>query len=135
MSPLRRTAGQAGRLLSFAAHYAWHFLVANVVVAREIVTPGSQLAPAVLRFELRCRTDVEVASFIALVGLTPGALVVGSDDRRERGEPVVTLVHLLHAHDLDAELAELRDLETRMLAAWRRDPGGLPAPQRAGGPS
>ncbi|SCX39779.1 multicomponent Na+:H+ antiporter subunit E [Klenkia marina] len=98
-------------VVSFAAWYVGQFLVANVRVAGHVLRPRLAHRPVVVRYELRGRTDVEVASFIALVSLTPGTLVV------DRAEGVVT-VHAVHALDCDRELAAMRDLEDRMLAAF-----------------
>lgn len=117
---------QAGRLLAFTAWYLRRFLGANVVVVREVLSPGTDVAPSVLQLLLRCRTDVEVASFIALVGLTPGTLVVSSDDERPDGGGAVVAVHVMHAADPVAARAELRELEARLLRALRRRPDPLP---------
>ncbi|MEJ5866763.1 Na+/H+ antiporter subunit E [Pseudokineococcus sp. 5B2Z-1] len=140
--------GHAGRLVAFAGWYVGRFLAANLVVLREVLTPGSGVAPVVLELVLRCRTDVEVASYIALVGLTPGTLVVSSHDGRRRppdGPPggaedgdedgsgdgrgdVVVAAHVMHAPDVAEALAELRELETRLLRALRAGPGAVPPP-------
>lgn len=100
-----------GPAVSFAAVYLGRFLAANVRVAGQVLRPRLALAPVVVTYELRCRTDAEVASFIALVGLTPGTLVMDRADR-------VITVHAMHG-DVAGERAALRDLEDRMLAAWR----------------
>ncbi|GHE13949.1 Na+/H+ antiporter subunit E [Klenkia taihuensis] len=100
-------------LAAFAAWYLRQFLVANVVVAGHVLRPRLAHRPVVVRYELRSRTDGEVASFIALVSLTPGTLVV------DRSTGVVT-VHAVHARDSAQELADLRELEERMLAAFGR---------------
>ena len=98
-------------VLSFVAVYLGRFLVANVRVAGQVLRPRLALEPVVVRYELRSRTDAEVASFIALVGLTPGSLVMDRTDR-------VITVHAMHG-DPAGERAALHDLEDRMLAAWR----------------
>ncbi|KQS68722.1 hypothetical protein ASG41_07310 [Modestobacter sp. Leaf380] len=99
-------------MASFVAVYLGRFLTANVRVAGQVLRPRLTLEPVVVDHRLRCRTDAEVASFVALVGLTPGSLVV---DRRDG----VLTVHAMHATDPADELASLRDLEDRMLTAWR----------------
>lgn len=121
---------------------------------REVLTPGTGVAPVVHELVLRCRTDVEVASYIALVGLTPGTLVVSSHDGRPRGDgqrrrsgprgtgraapqdrsgEVVVAAHVMHAEDAAAALVELRELETRLLRALRADPAAVPPPPRGSG--
>lgn len=109
----------------FLAVYAKEFVVANAQVVREVVTPGSGVRPAVLRVPLRSRTDAEVATFVALVGLTPGTAVLEvertgtADDGSRRAELVV---HAMDAPDLDAQRRDLQRLEGLLLAAWRGAP-------------
>lgn len=104
----------------FLGTYARDFVVANAQVVREVVTPGSGLAPAVLRVPLRSRTPFELATLTALVGLTPGTVVLDLDD--DETGPSMT-VHAMHAHDPQAERAALHRLEDRLLAVLRGGPG------------
>ncbi|SFO76099.1 multicomponent Na+:H+ antiporter subunit E [Geodermatophilus dictyosporus] len=126
----RRALLRARRVAAFAAAYALRFLRANYAVAREIVTPGEGLAPAVVEVPLRSRTRVEVASYASLVTLTPGTMVLAISEDHSR-----LTVHGMHAGDLDAFRADLRALEDQMLSAWRpvgsedggsEDPGAGP---------
>lgn len=122
MSVLRR----AGRFVAFVTWYVRRFLGANLVVVREVLSPGTGVTPSVLELRLRCRSDVEVASFISLVGLTPGTLVLSSDDQRAEGGATTVAVHVMHAEDPAGSRAELRELEARLLRALRRRPDPLP---------
>lgn len=119
-------ARQAGRIVHFAGHYLVEFVKANIEVTRKVLGIRMALDPAVLTMTLRCRTDVELASYISLVGLTPGTLVVDSRDGRPTGDPVVVTVHRMHTPDAAQAIADLADLEEQMLRAWRRD-GVVPA--------
>lgn len=107
----------------FLAVYAKEFVVANAQVVAEVLTPGSGVRPALLRVPLRSRTDAEVATFVALVGLTPGTAVLevlrtgGADGGGAAG--VELLVHAMDAPDLDAQRRDLQRLEGLLLAAWR----------------
>jgi len=106
----------------FLAVYAKEFVVANAQVVREVVTPGSGVRPAVLRVPLRSRTDAEVATFVALVGLTPGTAVLEvqrSGAAAGGGQRVELVVHAMDAPDLDAQRRALQRLEDLLLAAWR----------------
>ena len=114
----------------FLAVYAREFVVANAQVVKEVLTPGSGVRPAVLRVPLCSRTDAEVATFVALVGLTPGTAVLGVE-RRAGGddgggdggaERTELVVHAMDAPDLDAQRRDLQRLEGLLLAAWRGEP-------------
>lgn len=98
------------RAVAFLGHYLRLFLVANAVVAWEILTPGSGLAPAVVELPLRARTTLEVTVLAYLILLTPGTLVL-------EVRPDALLVHGMHATDL---LERLEDLQDRLLAVLRR---------------
>lgn len=121
---LRAVAVRAYRLLAFVVHYVGVLVHANVVVAREVVTPGSSLAPNVVTVPLRSRSWLEIASITNLINLTPGTLCVGV-----RRDPPVLVVHGMHAADPDEFSGQLHDLETRMLVAFGRlepEEGGAP---------
>ncbi|MFP8963088.1 Na+/H+ antiporter subunit E [Streptomyces nanhaiensis] len=111
---LRRAAVRCARVAAFLGHYGVQFLHANVTVAREIVTPGSGLAPAVVEMRLRCRTTAETTVLAHLITLTPGTLVL-----EVRTQPPTLFVHGMHAADADRFLGELGDLEDRLLTALR----------------
>jgi multicomponent Na+:H+ antiporter subunit E len=95
----------------FLGHYTRLFLRANLTVAREIVTPGSGLAPAIVALPLRSETTLEVAS---IAHLTPGTFVP-----EVHVNPTALFVHGMHAPDPDLFRAELIDLENRLLAGLR----------------
>lgn len=117
----RRAAVRAGRIVSFVGYFAVRFVESNVMIAWEILTPGSRLAPAIIELPLRCRTAAEISTYVNLITLTPGTLTLEID----HDAPVI-YVHGTHAADPEAFLGQLRELEDKMLAAWR--------PVREGGP-
>lgn len=110
------------RLLTIADFTGWYlvrFLKANYTVAKEVVTPGNGLAPAFVEISLRASTRFEIASYISLVTLSPGSLVIKLSEDRTR-----IVAHGMHAGEPAAFRAELLELERRMLAAWRPADGG-----------
>ncbi|MBB1252789.1 Na+/H+ antiporter subunit E [Streptomyces alkaliterrae] len=115
--PARSPAGAArrtARVMRFLLHYGGRFLKANAVVVWEVMTPGSGLAPAIVRMPLRSRTPLEVTTLAHLITLTPGTLVV-----EIRHNPPVLYVHGMHAAPASRFLDSLHDLEDRMLTALR----------------
>lgn len=111
----RRTVVRARRLLRFAGYFAVRLVQANLAVAWEILTPGSRLAPAVVRVPLRATTDTEVAAVALAVSLTPGTLTLGV-----HREPTAALwVHGMYAADPVAFRRAVTELEWRLLAALR----------------
>jgi multicomponent Na+:H+ antiporter subunit E len=112
--PVRRFLVRGRRVVSFAVWYVYQFLLANVLVAWEVVTPGSTLAPGIVALRSQCRTRLELVVLASLVTLTPGTLAL---DLRE--DPPTLLVHGIHARDPERFRHQLAELERRMLAAMR----------------
>lgn len=99
------------------------FIVAEVVlgavrVARDVMTPGLDVSPAIVELPLRCETDLEISLMASSITITPGTLTLGIapavDDR-----PPTLFVHALHGHDRDEVVAGLRDMEHRLLRMTR----------------
>lgn|GEM_PF-1541335 len=109
-----RTLRRAGRVLGFVGYFTGRLVVANVVVAREIVTPGSGLSPGIVEFPLRTRTSTEMVLMALAVGLTPGTLTVAV-----RPQPPTLFVHGMHAEDPQRFRAELARLQDHLLPAAR----------------
>ncbi|MFV2101476.1 Na+/H+ antiporter subunit E [Micromonospora sp. LOL_024] len=110
-----RTVLRARRVLRFAGYFVARLVQANLAVAWEILTPGSRLAPAVVRVPLRAVTDTEVAAVAMVVNLTPGTLTLAV----HRGPPALS-VHGMYAADPVAFRRDVAELEGRLLAALRR---------------
>jgi len=116
----RRTVSRISRVMVFVGYFSVRLVVANLVVAREIVTPGSGLSPGIVEFPLHTRTGTELVMMALVVGLTPGTLTV-----EVRSQPPAIFVHGMHAADPDTFRRALRAMEERLLAALR--PVGGPA--------
>lgn len=112
--PLSEAAARCGRGLSFLFHYSRSFLRANAVVAWEIMTPGSGIAPAIVRMPLRGRSAWERVALAHLITLTPGTLVLEVEL-----DPPALYVHGMHAADPQRFLASLHDMEDRLLGMLR----------------
>jgi multicomponent Na+:H+ antiporter subunit E len=102
------------RFLGFCLHFVRELVTSNIVVGWDIVRPHPRLAPGIVRLPLRSRTDLEITMFANLISLTPGTLTLAVQN-----DPPVLYVHGMYAPDRDEFLAELYDLEGRMLTAMR----------------
>lgn len=121
-----RAAVRTWRIVSFIVYFAWELFRSNMKVLREVLTPGSRVSPAIVALPSRCRTMLEIVSLANLIQLTPGTLTL-----EVAQDPVVLYVHGMFVEDREQFLAELRVLETRMLAALRPvDDPGEPSPDR-----
>lgn len=110
----RRALLRGRRVTRFLLGYLVHFLRSNYVVTKEILTPGSQLSPAVVIVPVRSRTQAEVATYMSLINLSPGTITLALSQDRSR-----LTVHGMHASDPAAFREELQALESQLLLAWR----------------
>lgn len=89
------------RILSFLWFFLKELVVANVRVAREVVTPDINSKPAIVAVPLGDLSDVEITLLASLVTLTPGTMSMDVSTNRQ------TLY--LHVMDLDGgDAARLR---------------------------
>lgn len=111
------------RLVALALWTIWAVITASAMVARDIIAPSARLQPAVVIVPNRCVTRWELATFVGLITITPGTLLVGiEEDRRE------VWVHGLYGADVAALRDEVDDVQSRVLGALRQ-----PARKSAGG--
>lgn len=139
MRPLRRSIRTAG----FLAWFALEIVRSAAAVLRDIATPGSAATPRVVRLRLDptpgVRTEVLAAVLGALITLTPGTLTLGAapaklaaptgqdtgdadqhghqDGDQDGDRPGELLVHSMYHRDDDGALADLHDLQQRLLHA------------------
>lgn len=108
------------RAVAFVLWYVGQVFTSSAAVLHDVLTPGRQATPRVVRFSLQSTTDAQVTAIAALITLTPGTLTLGTlEDKETR----VLLVHSMYDPDRDTCIAALRDMEARMLNAMTRKGG------------
>lgn len=81
-------------LLEFTAYFIWELLLANLKVAREVLTPRNRMKPRVLAVPLEPNTNAGLTLLANLITLTPGSVSLDvSSDRK------VLYIHAMHASD------------------------------------
>jgi multisubunit Na+/H+ antiporter MnhE subunit len=100
----------------FGGAFLWEFLVANLSVARVILTsPRRRLHPDYVRYDLRDLRAPEILLLGFYTSLTPGTTVVRVD--RDRHEMIL---HALDARHPDQVCAWLDDKLRRRILAFTR---------------
>lgn len=112
-----------GRFLGFLCWYVVQVLLSAGAVLHDVLTPGRQATPRVVRMPLQSRTDVQVAAIGALITLTPGTLTLGVVEHPGGRD---LLVHSMYDPDNPTAVANLRDMEARMLTAITLRGGFVP---------
>lgn len=101
-------------LARFVGYFAVELVRANLVLAREVVTPQNQIETGIIAVPLDGYSDF-VATIVAnATSLTPGTLTL---ELVRRPEPVL-FVHVLHLHDLADARADVENMARRVEAAF-----------------
>jgi len=108
-----RLAVRPGALLVYLGHFAWDLVVSALVVAWEIVTPGSRISQGVVRVPLRATAPGIVTLIANSISLTPGTLTIEVEQ-----DPPVLYVHVLQLQSIEQARADITALEDRILAAF-----------------
>lgn len=101
--------------LAFALWFAKALVVSNLAVAREVLAPASRsdINPAIIGVRLRTRSG-RLATVIAnAITLTPGTMTIEA-----RGRPAVLFIHVMSYADRAAVIADVVDLERRVVGAF-----------------
>ncbi len=102
------------RFLKFLCFFIWELVLSNFKIAMDIITPPWHMQPGVIRYELNAKTNLEITMVANFISLTPGTLVMDvSEDK------TALFVHAMYLRDEEEVLADLRELEERLLEVIR----------------
>jgi multicomponent Na+:H+ antiporter subunit E len=104
--------------MGYVIWLALEVLRQSVRLARDVLTPGLQIAPSIIEFPLRASSRLELAAIESSITITPGTLTLGVYDPKD-GTPKSLFVHFLYAHTHEGAVAELEAMEARLLKATR----------------
>ncbi|HSH29601.1 MAG TPA: Na+/H+ antiporter subunit E [Thiohalobacter sp.] len=90
-------------LLRFIAVVLYDILIANLAVAKLIVSRPRRLQPAFLEVPLDVHSDLAISLLANTISLTPGTVSAELAPERDR-----LLVHALHATDTEALVATIK---------------------------
>jgi multicomponent Na+:H+ antiporter subunit E len=101
--------------ISLLLFFLWEFLLSNLRVAWDVITPKSYARPGIIAVPLEAETDVQIAVLAILITLTPGSLSLDvSDDRR------TLYVHVMFVDDPELVRDRIKSgFERRLLELFR----------------
>lgn len=113
------------RIISFLFWYAKEFFLANLQVTADVLRPRKRMKtnPAIVAVPAASKSDSEWTLISTLITLTPGTLTLTLS--KEHG---ILYVHGMFVEDREALVAEIQEMEDRLLKAMRRNPGVLSRP-------
>lgn len=102
-------------VIGFIVYYVWLFILANLRIAYDIITPNYRIRPGVLAIPLEAKTDLEIVALANLLTLTPGTLSLDvSTDRR------FLYIHALYIDEIEKVRRDIKQgLERRLLEVMR----------------
>jgi multicomponent Na+:H+ antiporter subunit E len=104
-------------LLLLLGRFAWLVVVANLTVAREIVTRRDNIRSGIVAIPLTSRSPLVTTVLADVITLTPGTLSLEVDP--ERG---VLYVHVLHVRAVEDVRRDIEGLQRLVLAAIEPPP-------------
>lgn len=92
----------------------WNVVASSWALARTALTPGPVGTPVLVRYPMRCRTDLEVTALAWAITFTPGTLVtvIGETD---------LWVHVVLGGPREEMIDLLGQTEDRVLSVLRGD--------------
>jgi multicomponent Na+:H+ antiporter subunit G len=105
-----------GRALAFVRHFVVELFKANLVVAREVVTPANRINEAIVRVPIGATTDTMITFLANAVSLTPGTMTVEVEI-----DPPALDVHVLHFRGVEEVRADIGELAGYAIRAFGTD--------------
>lgn len=97
----------------FLVWFLWELILANAVVAWEIVTPAYKMRPGVIACPYR-GSEIEATLLANLITLTPGTMTLEVDPERR-----LLYVHALHISTPEGLRESVREMEDRLFTVTR----------------
>ncbi len=115
---LRRGDLQTPRVRPLALLYFMGFVFvelvkSNLILAWEIITPGSRINNGVVAVPLRTTQPITMMVVANVITLTPGTMTIEA-----KGDPAVLYVNVLFLHDVEAVRRDLLHLEELAIKAF-----------------
>lgn len=103
------------KVISFIFYFIYELIVANLKVAKDILTPTHLMKPAIIAYDLEAKTDLEITLLANLITLTPGTLSLDvSKDKK------TLYVHAMYVESAEETKNEIRlGLERKLLEVLR----------------
>lgn len=124
-----RTLRVVPSVVLYLVAFLRELVVANLQVARIVLSPSLPIEPAVVEVPLRVESDAAVTTIANSITLTPGTLTMDYD-----AETNTLYVHSIAVDDRESVIEPIRTWEDYALAVFdeRLEPGD-PVPRRPGG--
>lgn len=103
------------RIINFVIFYLFEMIKANILIAKDILSPRAKMTPGIIKLKLDVTGDQEILSFFNLISMTPGTLSMDlSEDKK------YIYIHAWHIDDVADFKQQLKGtLEKRIMEVSR----------------
>ena len=98
-----RYLGKVGSFLSLFFFLVYELVLANIKLAKDVLSPARHMRPGIVRVPLDLESDGEILMYAALINLTPGSIVLDLAEDR-----LTLYVHVSHVESPEASRDELK---------------------------
>ena len=107
----RAKVGRLERAISLFTYLLWQIVLANLRLARDVVSVHHRMRPGVIQLPLSISTDGEILLLAAMINITPGSVALDvSEDR------LTMYVHVMHITTPEEARRQIKDgFERRIL--------------------
>lgn len=101
-------------IISFLCSYIYSYISSNLFLLKDILSVHDSTTPGIIKYELKSKSDFEIAFLSILISLPPGTLVLAI-----KSDPATLYIHGTHAGTADEFRDQMSKLEISMLKALR----------------
>ncbi len=98
------------KLVRFVLYFIRIMIQANLQVAWEIITPGFNMSPGVIRYPVGDLTPAQITTLSSCITLTPGTIAAEFNE-----ETRVLYIHAMYMADREKSVAQIDELRDRLL--------------------
>ncbi len=103
------------KLISFMFFFIYHVIVANLIVAFDVITRHNYMTPGIVKVPLDAKSDIEITLLANFITLTPGTLSLDvSTDKK------VLYIHSMYIKSEESFIKSIKNgFERRLLEIMR----------------
>ncbi|MDX2379455.1 MAG: Na+/H+ antiporter subunit E [Acidimicrobiia bacterium] len=115
--PAQRASFRPLHVLVYGLYFLYQLVASSLVVAWEILTPGSGLYRAIIAMQMHTTEEGLITLVANSITLTPGTAIVDLHESAD-GAPPTIYIHVLHSRDVESVRRDVLRLERLAIKAF-----------------
>ena len=117
----RAEVGRLERAFALLADLLWQIVLANLRLAKDVLSIHHRMRPGVIQLPLTITTDGEILLLAAMINITPGSVALDVSEDRS-----VMYVHVMHITSPEEAKREIKQGFERRILDLRGEEAGVP---------